>query len=160
MKKFLITLLILMVAIGLVTIAEISGLISLNPSSKKTAYQSKGKIDVVCDLEVSKPGDSLAQPFETIRQTMPAQVDFDENTGWYTGEYTISMNRKGTLQVKDDLLMVSRPAMFKRHGLIIIGEHFTLNRRNGEFKQWLDLDGGKRLDLINGRCKRTDNAPF
>jgi hypothetical protein len=29
-----------------------------------------------------------------------------------------------------------------------------------ELKQWLDLDGGKRLDLIVGHCKRTNNAPF
>jgi hypothetical protein len=36
----------------------------------------------------------------------------------------------------------------------------TLNRKTGEFSQWLELDGGKRLDLISGTCKRTDNAPF
>ena len=40
------------------------------------------------------------------------------------------------------------------------GEHVTLDRTNGEFKQWIDLDGEKRLDLITGRCKRTTNAPF
>jgi hypothetical protein len=43
---------------------------------------------------------------------------------------------------------------------MITGEHFTLNRRNGQFKQWLDLEGDKRLDLITGRCKRATNAPF
>ena len=160
MNKTITALLALIVLAGLLFIAQKNGLLGLEMDGKKQSYQSKGKLDVVCDLEISKPSDDLAQPFDTTRVTMPAQFDFDENTGWYTGEYTISMNRKGTLQVQDDLLKVSRPALFKRHGLIITGEHFTLNRRNGEFKQWLDLDGGKRLDLITGRCKRTTNAPF
>jgi hypothetical protein len=160
MNKTTTALLVLIVLAGVLVIAQMNGLLGFDIGGKKQGYQNKGKLDVVCDLEVSKPNDTLAQPFDTTRVTMPAQFDFDENTGWYTGEYTISMNRKGTLHVQDDLLKVSRPALFKRHGLIITGEHFTLNRRNGEFKQWLDLDGGKRLDLITGRCKRTTNAPF
>lgn len=160
MKKTITALLILIVLAGMVLIAQMTGLISLDMNGKKPAYQSKGKLDVVCDLEVSRPNDNLSQPLETTRLTMPAQFDFEENTGWYTGEYAISMNRKGTLQVQDDLLKVSRPAMFKRYGLIVTGEHFTLNRKNGEFKQWLDIEGDKHLDLITGRCKRTTNAPF
>jgi hypothetical protein len=160
MKKTITVLLTLIVVAGLIVIAQVNDLISFDAGDKKQAYQSKGKLDVVCDLDVSKPGDNLVPPFDTVRMTMPAQFDFEENTGWYTGEYTISMNRKGTLQVQDDLLKVSRPALFKRHGVAIIGEHFTLSRRNGEFRQWLDLEGGKRLELITGRCKRTTNAPF
>lgn len=160
MKKLMTILLILIVLAGLIATAQMTGLISLVTHNKEIAYQNKGKIDVVCDLEVSKPNENLSQPFDTVRMTMPAQFDFEESTGWYTGEYTISMNRKGTLQVHDDLLKVSRPALFKRHGLSITGEHFTLNRRNGEFKQWLDLEGDKHLDLISGHCKRTNNAPF
>ena len=160
MKKTIIVLLALIVLAGIVIIAQVTGLLSLDMNGKKPAYQVKGKLDVVCDLEVSRPTDNLSQPFDTARITMPAQFDFEENTGWYTGEYAISMNRKGTLQVQDDLLKVSRPALFKRFGLMITGEHFTLNRKNGEFKQWLDLEGNKRLDLITGRCKRTSNAPF
>ena len=160
MKKTTTVLLTLIVVAGLIVIALVNDLISFDAGDKKQAYQNKGKLDVVCDLDVSKPGDKLVPPFDTVRMTMPAQFDFEENTGWYTGEYTISMNRKGTLQVQDDLLKVSRPALFKRHGVTIIGEHFTLSRRNGEFKQWLDLEGGKRLELITGRCKRTTNAPF
>ncbi len=160
MKKTITALLILIVLAGIVMIAQMTGLLSLDMNGKKTAYQSKGKLDVVCDLEVSRPNDNLSQPLETARLTMPAQFDFEENTGWYTGEYAISTNRKGTLQVQDDLLKVSRPALFKRYGLMITGEHFTLNRKNGEFKQWLDLEGDKHLYLITGRCKRTTNAPF
>ena len=160
MKKTITALLALIVLAGIVVIAQMTGMLSLDMNDKKSTYQSKGKLDVVCDLEVSSPNDKLSQPFETTRLTMPAQFDFEENTGWYTGEYAISMNRKGTLQVEGELLKVSRPALFKRYGLIVTGEHFTLNRRNGGFKQWLDLDGGKHLDLIVGRCKRTTNAPF
>ncbi len=160
MNKTITALLVLIVLAGLAIIAEMTGMLSLDMNGKKTNYQSKGKLEVVCDVEVSKPNDTLSQPFETTHLTIPAQFDFDENTGWYMGEYAMSMNRKGTLHVEDDLLKVSRPALFKRYGLTITGEHFTLNRRNGEFKQWLDLSGDKRLDLITGRCKRTTKAPF
>jgi hypothetical protein len=160
MNKTITALLALVVLGGIVITAQVTGLISLEMNGKKPSYQNKGKLDVICELEVSKPHDNLSQPFDTARLTMPAQFDFDENTGWYTGEYAISMNRKGTLNVQDDLLKVSRPALFKRYGLMITGEHFTLNRRNGQFKQWLDLEGDKRLDLITGRCKRATNAPF
>ncbi len=160
MNKIITALLALIVLGGIIITAQMTGLISLDMNDKKPPYQNKGKLDVVCELEVSKPNDNLSQPFDTARSTMPAQFDFDENTGWYTGEYAISMNRKGTLNVQDDLLKVSRPALFKRYGLMITGEHFTLNRRNGQFKQWLDLEGDKRLDLITGRCKRATNAPF
>jgi hypothetical protein len=160
MNKIITALLALIVLGGIIITAQMTGLISLDMNDKKPPYQNKGKLDVVCELEVSKPNDNLSQPFDTARLTIPAQFDFDENTGWYTGEYAISMNRKGTLNVQDDLLKVSRPALFKRYGLMITGEHFTLNRRNGQFKQWLDLEGDKRLDLITGRCKRATNAPF
>ena len=160
MNKIITALLALIVLGGIIITAQMTGLISLDMNDKKPPYQNKGKLDVICELEVSKPHDNLSQPFDTARLTMPAQFDFDENTGWYTGEYAISMNRKGTLNVQDDLLKVSRPALFKRYGLMITGEHFTLNRRNGQFKQWLDLEGDKRLDLIIGRCKRVNNAPF
>ena len=62
------------------------------------------------------------------------------------------MNRKGTLKVNGELLELHRPAMFKRFGTVIMGEHVTLNRKTGEFRQWLDLEGEKRLDLIAGTC--------
>ncbi len=142
--------------------AVLTGVVTLNVggSGGTHAYKNKGVLEVVCDVEASKPTDGLVPPFETVRLTLPAVFDFDENTGAYAGEYTISLNRKGTLKVDGERLEINRPSMFKRHGAVIIGEHVTLNRRTGEFRQWLDLDGGKRLDLITGSCKRTDNAPF
>lgn len=123
-------------------------------------FQSKGKLEVVCEVEISRPSEGLAQPFDIEKITIPAEFDFEEKTGWYTGDFTISKNRKGTLKIEGPLLEIYRPAMFKRYGLIVLGEHVTLDRTNGEFKQWIDLDGEKRLDLITGHCKRTTNAPF
>lgn len=143
-------------------IGVMSGMITLNLGDKsgKASFANRGTLEVVCDVDISRPGETLSAPFDSVRLTLPAVFNFDENTAAYPGEYTISMNRKGTLRVEDALLEIHRPAMFKRHGVIIIGEHVTLNRKTGEFRQWLDLDGGKRLDLISGTCKRTDNAPF
>ena len=142
--------------------ASVSGLLNINVGgkTKQASYQNKGIVEVVCDAEISKPTEGLIPPFEISRTPLPAIFDFEDGTGAYPGEYTISMNRKGALKVNGDLLEMYRPAMFKRHGVIIIGEHLTLDRRTGQLKQWLDLDGGKRLDLITGSCKRTNNAPF
>ena len=142
--------------------ASVTGLVTFNigGNANQAAFRNKGILEVVCDAEISKPGERLVPPFEITRTPMQAIFDFDDGTGAYPGEYTISMNRKGTLKVNKDVLEIYRPAMFKRHGIIIVGEHVTLDRRTGELKQWLDLDGGKRLDLIVGRCKRTNNAPF
>lgn len=149
-------------AVALFAAAVLSGVVSLNVggNGSKRTYANKGVLEVICDVEASKPNDGLVPPFDTVRLTLPAVFNFDESTGAYAGEYTMSMNRKGTLKVNGERLEINRPSMFKRHGAVIIGEHVTLNRRTGEFRQWLDLDGGKRLDLITGSCKRTDNAPF
>ncbi len=149
-------------AVAACAIGFMSGILTLNIGGKsgKASYANKGVLEVVCDVEISRPGETLAPPFDVAKLTLPAVFNFDENTAAYPGEYTISMNRKGTLRVEDAQLTIHRPAMFKRHGAVIIGEHVTLNRKTGEFRQWLDLEGGKRLDLISGTCKRTDNAPF
>ncbi len=152
----------LLLALAACAIGFVSGVITLNfgGTSGKGSYANKGVLEVVCDVEISRPGETLTPPFDTARLTLPAVFNFDDNTAAYPGEYTISMNRKGTLKVKDAQLAIHRPAMFKRHGVVIIGEHVTLDRKTGEFRQWLDLEGDKRLDLISGTCKRTDNAPF
>jgi hypothetical protein len=149
-------------AMAACAIGVLSGVITLNfgTQSDKTSFGNKGMLEVICDVEISRPGDTLTPPFDSVKLTLPAIFNFEENTAAYPGEYTISMNRKGTLQVKEALLEIHRAAMFKRHGVVIIGERVTLNRKTGEFNQWLELDGGKRLDLISGTCKRTDNAPF
>lgn len=142
--------------------ASVTGLVSFNigGNAKQAKYLNKGVLEVVCDAEISKPGDRLVPPFDISRTPLPAIFNFEEGTGAYPGEYTISMNRKGTLRADGEVLEVHRPAMFKRHGVTIIGEHLTLDRSTGQLKQWLDLDDGKRLELISATCKRTDNAPF
>lgn len=151
-----------LLAVAACAIGFVSGILSLNIGGKsgKGSYANRGVLEVVCDVEISRPGETLAPPFDVVKLTLPAVFNFEDNTAAYPGEYTISMNRKGTLRVNDSQLEIHRPAMFKRHGTVIIGEHVTLNRKTGEFRQWLDLEGGKRLDLISGTCKRTDNAPF
>ncbi len=152
----------IVLAIAACVIAVLTGLVTLNlgGSAKPQRFANKGVLEVVCEVEVSRPGDTLDPPFETSKLTLPAIFNFEENTGAYPGEYTISMNRKGTLHVNGELLEIHRPAMFKRHGTVIIGERVTLNRQTGEFRQWLELNDAKRLDLVRGTCKRTDNAPF
>jgi hypothetical protein len=162
MSKVIAILVGIAITVGLIAAAHFAGLIALDfgGNAKTAKYKNKGVLEVICDVEISRPGEKLTPPFETSRMPLPATFNFEEGTGAYTGEYTISLNRKGTLKAQGDLLELHRPAMFKRHGVVIIGEHVTLDRRTGEFKQWLDLDGGKRLDLIHGTCKRTDNAPF
>lgn len=157
LSKILVTCLILGgVLLGALTAA---GLLRWGEEPKQN-FQSKGKLEVVCDVEVSHLNEGLTQPFETSKLSLPAQFDFEEKTGWYTGEYTISKNRKGTLKIEGAVLEIYRPAMFKRHGLVILGEHVTLDRSTGQFKQWIDLENEKRLDLITGSCKRTTDAPF
>ena len=162
MSKLVALLVAASLAIAALLAGQLTGLITLNFGSRTDAhrYKNSGMLEVVCDAEISRPGDNLEPPFETSRLTLPVRIDFDESTGAYPGEYTISMNRKGTVHVKDALIEIHRPAMFKRHGAVIVGEFLTLDRKSGELKQWLELDNGKKLLLITGSCKRADNAPF
>jgi hypothetical protein len=155
-KVILILLLISAVSLGVLTA---TGLLHWG-EEPKTGFQKKGLLTVICDVEVSRPTNGLGQPFEVESMTMPAEFDLDEKTGWYPGEFTISQNRKGMLTVTGPVLEISRPAMFKKYGFAVLGDHVTLDRTNGSFKQWLDLEGEKRLDLITGSCRRTTNAPF
>ncbi len=162
MSKLVILLIAAALAIALLLAGQLTGLVSLNFGGGTDAhrYKNAGMLEAVCDAEVSRPGDTLAPPFETNRLTLPVVINFDDSTGAYPGEHTISMNRKGTVHVKDSLIEIHRPAMFKRYGAVIVGEYVTVNRQTGELKQWLELDDGKKLQLITGTCKRTDNAPF
>ncbi len=145
----------------LVTLAQLMGLVNLKGNGDHDSkFNNTGVIELVCDLEIKRPVNGLAQAPEVTHKIMPAGVDFNEKTGWYTGEYAISANRKGSLSTKGSVLEVSRSAMFSRYDVSIIGEHFTLDRNNGAFRQWLELKGGKKLDLISGNCMRAENKPF
>ncbi len=162
MSKLAVLLVAASLAIAVLLAGQITGLLKLDfgHGANTHRYKNAGMLEVVCDAEVSRPGDNLEPPFETSRLTLPVVVNFDDSTGAYPGEHTISMNRKGTVHVKDALIEIHRPAMFKRYGTVIVGEYLTLNRQTGELRQWLELEGGKKLHLITGSCKRSDNAPF
>lgn len=161
MTKSRLTLLILLGAVAVMAIAYLMGVLSLNLGrSSGPQYQTRGTLDAACDVIVQRPVDGLGQPFETGKLTLPVVIDLDEMTGAYAGEYAISLNRKGTLRVNGDTLEIVRQAMFKRYGITIQGEHAELNRKTGEFRQWLDLGNDKNLYLMTGKCHRRDNAPF
>lgn len=150
------------VTAALVLLAKVTGILNMPGSGggNATQFHNTGVLELVCNLEVKRPVNGLSQPLEISNLVMPAGVDFTEGTGWYTGEYAISTNRKGTLTIHGSILEVSRPSMFARYGMNILGEHFTLNRANGEFRQWLELKGGKKLELISGNCMRLEKKPF
>jgi hypothetical protein len=158
MKKIVqIALIGFLLAAAMVLLAQLTGLINLNKNSPKDVakFSNSGVLELVCQFEVKRPVNGLSKPLEVSNEVMPAGVDFNDGTGWYPGEYAISINRKGTLKVNGALLDVSRSAMFSRYDFNIISEHFTLDRNNGEFRQWLELKGGKKLELITGTCLRS-----
>ncbi len=157
MKKAIPAILFLIIAFVLLIAAKMTGMIKFGGEElpEDFAHNNNGKIEVVCDVEVSRPVNGLGQPTENSRMTLVAGADFEENTGWYTGEYAMSTNRKGTLKINNAVLEVSRPALFNRYGVAILGEHFTLDRSNGEFRQWLDLKDNKKIYIISGTCKRS-----
>lgn len=157
MKKAMPALLFVIIVAVLFIAAKMTGLIKFGAEELPDdfAHNNNGKIEMVCDVEVARPVNGLGQPPETSHMTLVAGADFEENTGWYTGEYAMSTNRKGTLKINNTVLEVTRPALFTRYGVAILGEHFTLDRSNGEFKQWLDLKDDKKLYIISGTCKRS-----
>ena len=161
MTKARLPLMILLGVVAVVVIAYLMGLFTINMGrGSGPAYQTRGTLEAVCDVVVQRPVDGLAQPFETSKLTLPVVIDLDEMTGAYAGEYAISLNRKGTLHVEGDKLEIVRQAMFKRYGITIQGEHAELNRKTGEFRQWLELGNDKHLYLMAGKCHRKDNVPF
>ena len=161
MKNARILLLVVLGAVAVTAVAYLMGVVTLNfGHGKDPVYQTRGKIEAICDVTVQRPVDGLDQPFETSKLMLPVVIDLDEMTGAYAGEYAISMNRKGTLHINGDKIEILRQAMFKRYGLTIQGEHAELDRKTGEFRQWLDLGNDKRLTLMTGKCQRKDHAPF
>ena len=161
MNKTKLILLMLLGAVAIVVIAYVMGVVTMSfGRGSGQSYQTRGTLEAVCDVVVQRPVDGLNQPFEVSKLPLPVVIDLDEMTGAYAGEYSISMNRKGTLQVDGDNLEILRQAMFKRYGITIQGEHAELNRKTNEFRQWLDLGNDKHLYLMAGKCHRKDNLPF
>ncbi len=162
MKKPIVIAAALAFTVLLIALAQLTGLINFPfaNSSAQQGYRNSGTLELLCEVSASRPVNGLDQPFEITKLTLPAGIDFENSTGWYMGEFAMSANRKGTLKVSNALLEVSRSAMFSRFDLSILGEHFTLDRRNGAFHQWLDLKNGKKLEIVAGHCKRKSGGAF
>jgi hypothetical protein len=121
---------------------------------------TKGKLRLVCDLELDKGKDVLGiNPSDTKRIAMIG-FDFDRESGWYDGVLAISESRPGTLTIDGDVLRVNRPAIFQRFGANIAGESFTVDRVTGNFQQHIKIDTGFEIPLIRGHCARLVNPPF
>jgi hypothetical protein len=125
----------------------------------EAATHDKG-LSLICDLRVSMPRADLDSPRENYTQMFIAGIDFASRSGWYQGQFAISEMRKGTVTSEGATLTVRRPAMFPRFGVMIAGEAFSLNRENGEFRQWLTLQDGSTLELMKGYCGRFAKAPY
>ena len=156
-------------AIGAAVVGGVWGLVSLlsdnaqEPSALSAVKpgSNKGVLDMICELSMDLDG-QLALGItanEPSRITM-AQVDFEKGTGWYQGKIAISETRGGSLNVVGSKLLVSRPAMFQRFGVMINREEFTVDRKTGSFEQSIGTQDGKTIKLIKGTCAQVIKPPF
>lgn len=129
-------------------------------ADSESGKNDKTPLNLICDLKVSMPVKDLDSPRQAFTQMVIAGIDFSNLSGWYQGQFTISETRKGTLSTEGSVLHVRRPAMFQRFGVMVTGEEFTLNRATGEFRQSLNLQDGRTLELMSGYCGKFAKAPF
>lgn len=151
------------IAILVLLVGQLTGMVRFGSSGAGSARLMDSdvrKFSLICKVHIRRPKEGIEAPAETEDTVLQAGFDLDEQSGWYEGEYTISASRKGSLHVNGDVLEAGRPAMFKRYGISITGERFSVDRSTGKFRQWVLIGDGKRLDLIDGVCKRVINAPF
>ena len=131
------------------------------PASLKETRSNKGVLDLICELQLDLDG-QLALGItgaEPNRMSM-AQIDFGKSSGWYQGRIAISENRAGNLSVQGNRLVVSRPAMFQRFGVMISREEFVVDRSTGAFTQTLSTQDGRNIVLIKGTCAQVHKPPF
>ncbi|MFD0668714.1 hypothetical protein ACT80S_13420 [Ramlibacter sp. MAHUQ-53] len=123
--------------------------------------QATGVVDLICELHLDVEGQMALgiQGNEPSRITI-AQVDLDKKSGWYQGKISITESRAGTLSQQGRKLVVSRPAMFERFGVMITQEQFTVDRDTGDFVQALTLNDGRSIKLIKGTCAKVTKPPF
>lgn len=122
---------------------------------------NKGVMDLICELNLDLDG-QLALGItgaEPARMSM-AQIDFNKSSGWYQGRIAISESRAGNLNVQGNRLVVSRPAMFQRFGVMISREEFVVDRSTGAFTQTLSTQDGRSVVLIKGTCAQVHKPPF
>lgn len=121
---------------------------------------STDNANFVCEVIVSMPkGDLKAEP-QVYSDVVVVGLDYEQKSGWYQGEFSISESRKGNMVLEGSKAVVSRPAMFQRFGEMIIGEEFTFDRSNGAFVQTLTFKGGNRRHILKGTCAKMSPAPF
>jgi len=114
----------------------------------------------VCEVVVSMPrGDLQAEP-EVYSDVVVVGLNYEQKSGWYQGQFSISESRKGSMVLEGSKAVVSRPAMFQRFGEMIIGEDFTFDRLDGAFVQTLTFKGGKRRHILKGTCAKMSGPPF
>ena len=134
---------------------------SQEPASLRETRHNKGVMDLICELQLDLDG-QLALGItgaEPARMSM-VQIDFDKTSGWYQGRIAISEGRAGNLTVLANRLVVSRPAMFQKFGVMISREEFTVDRSTGAFVQTLTLNDGRSVPLIKGTCAQVHKPPF
>jgi hypothetical protein len=156
-------------AMGAALVGGVWGLMSLlgpnNPSTSAVDVSkpgsNKGVLDMICELSLDLDGQiALGITADEPSRMTIAQVDFSKSTGWYQGKIAISESRGGTLSVVGSKLMVSRPALFQRFGVMINREEFTIDRKTGSFEQSISTQGGKTIRLIKGTCAQVIKPPF
>ena len=153
-------------AAGALLIGAIWGILEVmspGPSNSGLSEKrsNKGVLDLICELNLDLDG-QLALGItgaEPARMSM-AQIDFDKSSGWYQGRIAISESRAGNLSVQGNKLVVSRPAMFQKFGVMISREEFVIDRSTGAFSQSLTLNDGRNVVLIKGTCAQVHKPPF
>lgn len=131
------------------------------PASLRETRSNKGVMDLICELNLDLDG-QLALGItgaEPPRMSM-AQIDFGKTSGWYQGRIAISEGRAGNLSVQGNRLVVSRPAMFQRFGVMISREEFVVDRSTGAFTQSISTQDGRTIVLIKGTCAQVHKPPF
>lgn len=131
------------------------------PSSLRDTRNNKGVMDLICELNLDLDGQLTLgiTGAEPPRMSM-AQIDFGKSSGWYQGRIAISESRAGNLSVQGNRLVVSRPAMFQKFGVMISREEFVVDRSTGAFTQTLSTQDGRNIVLIKGTCAQVHKPPF
>ena len=158
------------VALGMAVMAAIWGIVSVvtNESSAPNIPQDTGRvkagaavIDLICELQLDLDGQvALGINSNEPPRIAMAQIDFDRKSGWYQGKLAISEGRGGTLEIKGNQFVVSRPAMFQRFGTTINREEFVIDRSSGAFTQTVSTQDGRTVKLIRGTCAKVIKPPF
>jgi len=159
---------VLLLVVGLGAFGVYAGWIHLGASAAKAAGskptdavdKNTGEAKFICEVTISMPQRTLEAEPKVYNDMLVAGVDFDQKTGWYQGDFAISEGHKGSLKVNGSKILVSRPAMFERFGMVITQEEFTIDRADGSFVQTLTFKGDKTRHILKGFCGGLTTAPF